>query len=85
MDDFFYEPVLSSKAASTLLGFSKVKQKRLYELIFKLASYPKQSGDYSVLDASGREIHYLLVGNFVFSFWADHAVKELRILEIDEV
>jgi len=46
MDDFFYEPVLSSKAASTLLGFSKVKQKRLYELIFKLGSLENLCYDY---------------------------------------
>lgn len=80
-----YDPVLSSKASSFLVGQSKSKQKQVLRLLFQLAELPGQLGDYSTREDGGREIQHLLVGDWHFSFWADHAVRELRVTEIDEL
>ncbi len=80
-----YEPVLSGKASSILVGLSKPKQKQVLRLLFQLAEHPAQLGDYSTRDDDGREIQHLMVGDWHFSFWADHAVRELRLIEIDEL
>ena len=80
-----YEPVLSSKALVTLLGLPKKKQQELSGILFQLASFPSQQGDYPLPDESGREIQYILVGNYVIGFWPDHSTSELRIVEIDLV
>lgn len=80
-----YEPVLSSKALTTLLGLSKNKQQHLQQILYSLASYPSQDGDYALEDEQGRAIQYILVGNYLISFWPDHAVSELRIVEINLV
>ncbi len=80
-----YEPVLSSKASSFLIGLSKKKQKRVIDLVFQLAEYPSQLGDYATREDGGREIQHLMVGDWHFSFWADHAVRELRVTEITEL
>jgi len=80
-----YEPVLSSKALGSFLGLPKKKQRQLSDILFGLASYPSQSGDYSFPDDHGREIQYILLGDYVIGFWADHPVKEMRIVEIDLV
>jgi hypothetical protein len=80
-----YEPVLSSKASSSLVGSSKAKQKKIIALVFQISNHPQQLGDYATRDGSGREIQHLLLGDWQFSFWADHAVRELRFTEIAEL
>ena len=82
---FAYEPVLSSKAASFLVGLPKAKQRTVITLMFQLAEHPTQLGDYATHEESGREIQHLMVGDWHFSFWADHPVRELRITEIAEL
>ncbi len=62
-----YEPVLSGKASSFLIGVSKTRQKKLIALIFQISEHPGQLGDWQ------------------FSFWPDHAVRELRFTEIAEL
>jgi hypothetical protein len=80
-----YEPVLSSKASSSLVGLSRSKQNQVLRLLFQLAEHPGQLGDYATREDDGREVQHLMVGDWHFSFWADHAVRELRITEIDEL
>jgi hypothetical protein len=82
---FAYEPVLSSRAASFLIGLSKAKQKTVIGLMFQLADHPSQLGDYATREDAGREIQHLMVGDWHFSFWPDHPVRELRITEIAEL
>ena len=80
-----YEPVLSSKAAAFLIVRSKAKQRKLIGLLYQLADSPSQIGDYSEPDEAGREIQFILIRDLLIAFWADHAVKELRIVDIEEV
>jgi hypothetical protein len=84
-DPWAYEPVLSSKATAFVVGLAKIRQRRLLLLLEKLASNPHQLGDYSEPDQSGRAIQFILIGEFVIGFWADHPVKEFRIVDIEEV
>jgi hypothetical protein len=80
-----FEPVLSGKASSFLIGLSKAKQRKVVALMFQIAGHPTQLGDYATRDDEGREIQHLLLGDWQFSFWPDHAVHELRITEIAEL
>lgn len=80
-----YEPVLSSKALATVLNLPKRRQQELSDILFQLASFPSQPGDYSLAEDSGRDVNYILIGNYVIGFWPDHAVSELRITEVDLV
>ena len=82
---FAYDPVLSSKASSFLVGLSKPKQKKVLALLFQISEHSGQLGDYATREDGGREIQHLMVGDWHFSFWADHAVRELRITEITEL
>jgi len=80
-----YEPVLSSKAAAFLVSLSKVRQRKLIALLYQLAANPSQVGDYSEPDSCGRDVQFILVRDLLIAFWADHPVRELRIVEIQEV
>jgi hypothetical protein len=57
----------------------------LIGLLDQLADNPSQIGDYFEPDESGREVQFILVRDLLIAFWADHAVRELRIVDIEEV
>ena len=80
-----FEPVLSGKASSYFLTLSKRKQRRLHDLLYRLAAYPGQPGDYESVDETGRKVQHLHVGPLVISFWADNSIHELRITDIEEL
>ena len=85
MADFSrFEPVLSEKALAVLLSLKKRQQRKLSDLLFRLAEYPHQPGDYDSKDEKGRRIQHLRAGPLVISFWPDDASRELRIIEIEE-
>ena len=85
VDPHAYEPVLSSKSATFLIALSKVRQRKLIGLLYRLSENPSQIGDYSEQDETGREIQFIRVRDLLLAFWADHSVKELRIVDIEEV
>lgn len=80
-----FEPVLSGRALAFMVALNKRRQRKLSDLLFRLADYPYQPGDYESTDAAGRRVQHLRVGPLVISFWPDDATKELRITEIEEV
>lgn len=80
-----YEPVLSSKAAAFLVGLSKERQRRLIRLLLQLADSPHQIGDYCGTDEVGRDVQFIRIRDQVIAFWPDDAVKELRIVDIEEI
>ena len=80
-----YDPVLSTKAWEFLRSLSRRRQERLTRLIYQLAAYPHRLGDYRTRDSTGRYLENLRVEGYIFTFWKDNAVNELRILEITEL
>jgi hypothetical protein len=80
-----YEPVLSGKAAVFLASLPRTKQRTVIDLVVGLSAHPFQIGDYPTQDATGRRLENILLGEWHFTFWADHAVREFRITDITEV
>ncbi len=35
-------------------------------------------------DADGRALEHLLIEDFVFTYWIDHAAREVRIIDIED-
>jgi len=79
-----YVPVFSEDVLARLLPLSRKKQRQISLLAQQLASQPFIRSDYTLTDESGRPIDYLLMGDFVFSYWLDHAVKEVRITDVED-
>ena len=50
----------------------------------KLADHPFVRSDYSLPDEDGRMMEHLLIEDYVFTYWVDHAVAEVRIVDIDD-
>ena len=51
---------------------------------YELARDPFLECDYRLVDPDGRTIEHLLVEGVVFSYWVDHSVKLVMIIEIDD-
>ncbi|HKK19448.1 MAG TPA: hypothetical protein VJ952_12295 [Opitutales bacterium] len=80
-----YSLVYSEQAADFLIA---LERSRLISLLYDLrvlAKSPFMRSDYVLNDSQGRSIDHLLIGDFVVAFWADHALSELRIVEISDV
>ena len=79
-----YEPVFAERAADFLLQLPKRRQLQVTMLARQLAAQPHVRSDYSLPDESGRAIEHLMVEDYVFAYWLDHAEREVRITDIDD-
>lgn len=61
------------------------RREKLLDVIAALANDPFQEGDFTAVDKTGRPVQLRVVGRFVLSYWPDHAVKELRIIDLQPV
>ncbi len=77
-----YESQFSNSAAAFLVGLPRRKQRLVLDAAEQLARNPFRLGDYSLDDGAGRMVENLMIGEFLFSFWVDHAAQEVRITEI---
>ena len=76
--------MFSDEATEFIFQLPKRQQKRVISFVRQLADHPFVRSDYVLLDESGRRIEHLLLDDFVFAFWVDDAVRELRITDIDD-
>lgn len=79
-----YEPVFAEAAAEFLLQLPKRRQKHVVALSRQLAAEPQLRSDYTLPDESGRPIEHLLIDDYVFAYWIDHAEREVRIADIED-
>lgn len=79
-----YEPVFADGAAEFLLQLPRRRQRRVVALARQLAAHPHIRSDYALPDESGRAIEHLLIEDYVFAYWVDDAVREIRITDIDD-
>lgn len=80
-----YSLVYSEQAADFLLSLERSRLASLLYDLRILADTLFVRSDYVLNDSKGRSIDHLLIGDYVVAFWADHALSELRIVEISDV
>jgi hypothetical protein len=80
-----YSYVLSEVASAFAFRLPRAEQQRLATACRLLASMPHSEGDYTTTDHTGRVLQNLLIDDWVLTYWADDAVKELRITEVVQV
>ena len=77
-----YSVFVESGVAESLLRLKAKDRERLLRVFKQLRTNPFVDGDYVERDDIGRLIQVLLVGRHAVVFWADHAVKEVKILDL---
>lgn len=80
-----YALVLHEAAAMTLALASRGEQRKLALVLDGLKAAPFQSGDLQEIDAHGRTNEVRIVDDWLITYWPDHAVREMRIVQIERV
>jgi hypothetical protein len=61
---------------------SGIGRERVMKFIRSLASNPNTPGDFTEKDHAGRTVQVRVVGRCAITFWADHAVSEIKVTHI---
>jgi hypothetical protein len=82
MPEPLYQSQLSLESAKFIVSLSRRRQRHVLNLADQIAHQPFQISDYQTTDAAGRFTENLLVDGYLFTYWVDHAQREVRISEI---
>jgi hypothetical protein len=77
-----YEVYLRTEAFEFLRHRHPDERNRLLRLLHELGQDPYRRGDFAEREQSGRDIEVLIFRRYAISYWADHAVKELKVIDI---
>ncbi len=80
-----YELVLSEAAAMTLATASRPAQRKLAVILDEVKAGPFRPGDLQEHDTQGRVNEVLVVGDWLVTYWPDHAGRELRVVRLEQV
>ena len=80
-----YQLVTTGTILRYLQTLRSAERLMLIDAFEKLASDPFLDGDYQEYDQDGRLVEVVLRGRFSLVFWADHAVKEFRIVRVNRL
>ena len=73
---FIHEDVLASAPKSG------AQQHLVMDFIRGLADNPHLPGDYTEQDETGRALEIKIVGRYAVTYWADHPVKEIKVVHV---
>lgn len=77
-----YKVFLRLEAMESLRGIRAAQKNRISRFIDSLVDDPSQTGDYAEQDENQRQIEIKVVGQFAITYWADHAVNEVKVIDI---
>ena len=77
-----YKIFLRLEAAEAIRVVRGVQQTQISAFIDSLGNDSSQVGDYTERDESDRQIEIKVIGQYAITFWADHAVKEIKVADI---
>jgi len=63
---------------------ARAERERILAFLESLANYPESPGDYTVLDDAGRSVQIKIIGDYALTYWADHAVNEVKVTTIEK-
>jgi mRNA-degrading endonuclease RelE of RelBE toxin-antitoxin system len=79
-----YRPIFSDSAVEFLATLPRRRQRKLLDRVQELADDPFLVPDFRRRDEDDREISHILIDDFLFNFWTDHATKVVMIVEIED-
>ena len=77
-----YRVFIAAAVVASLRTCRKREQRIITRFLDDLARDPFRPGDYTEQDEIGRPVQVVIVGNSAVCFWADHAVKEVKIIDL---
>ena len=77
-----YRVFIAAEAVAFLKTCRRREQLLVTRLFEQLADDPYRAGDYVERDEIGRPIQVVIVGRCAVFFWADHPVKEVKVVDL---
>ena len=59
------------------------QRQKIISFLESLSGSPSQIGDYEEKDDIGRPVQIKVIGDYALTFWADHAVSEVKVTRIE--
>ena len=78
-----YEVILHERAWAALAATKGAERRRVIALLDQLKATPFRSGDFRQRDETGRINEVLLLDDWLVTFWSDHAVSEIRVVNLE--
>lgn len=78
-----YEVILHAQAWTVLAATRGPERRRLLAVLDQLVADPFRMGDFQQRDQSGRTYEVALLGEWLVTFWCDHAVSEIRVVALE--
>ena len=80
-----YDVAIAISKMAVFNAARKRERKALLDFFDRLAADPFQESDWTIEDSTGRTHYRALVGRHLVTWWADHAVREVRIAKLEPV
>lgn len=64
---------------------ARSEQRRVAAVMEQMKVAPMRRGDLQERDAQGRDNEILVVGDWVVTYWPDHATREIRVVRLERV
>ena len=80
-----YEFAISGEASRVLFGSTDRIRTKAEDIFEFLSRHPHTPGDFEERTPGGRILQVKVFENLVVTYWADHAVRELRIVRCEVV
>jgi hypothetical protein len=80
-----YEVVMHERAWAVLAATQGQNRRRLLARLEALKSRPFQPGDFQQRDTTGRLNEVLLLDEWLVTYWIDHAVCEIHLVQLEIV
>ena len=77
-----YEVFIRHEVYRLLQDASSRDQERVWDFVESLANDPFREGDATTPDEHGRIVQVKMLGRLVLFYWADHAAKEVRVVDL---
>lgn len=80
-----YALVLNQGAAMRLVSASRREQRILADSMEALNVDPFCVGDFQESDTQGRINEVALAGDWLITYWSDHAAREIRVIKLEYI
>ncbi len=77
-----YRVFIAAEVIAFLKTCPRREQLLITQLFEELVNDPFRAGDYVERDDIGRPMKVKIIGRYAVFFWADHPVKEIKIVDL---
>lgn len=77
-----YDVFVRHEVYQALQDIDTRDRERASDFIESLADDPFREGDETTRDTNGRVVQVKMLGRFALFYWADHAAKEVRVVDL---